>query len=66
MIAQEHSWVRQYGVSPRLSRYTAALTDADAQLVQLLGHARPAIAAKAQAMLVADMGQENHVAPLAT
>lgn len=42
-----------------------ALTDADAQLVQLLSHARPAIAAQAEAVLIADMGEEHHVAPLA-
>lgn len=42
-----------------------ALTDADAQLVQLLGHARPAIAAQAQAVLIADVRQEHHIAPLA-
>lgn len=42
-----------------------ALADADAQLVQLLGHARPAVAAQAQPVLVADMGEEHHVAPLA-
>ena len=29
-----------------------------------LGHARPAVAAKAQAVLIADVGQEHHVAPL--
>jgi hypothetical protein len=42
-----------------------ALADADAQLVQLLGHPWSAVAAKAQAVLVADMGQEHHVASLA-
>lgn len=42
-----------------------ALADADAQLVQFLGHARPAAAAQAQAVLVADMRQEHQVAPLA-
>ena len=42
-----------------------ALADADAQLVQLLGHPWPAIAAKAQAVLIADMGEEHHVTPLA-
>lgn len=41
-----------------------ALADADAQLLQLLRHAGSTVAAKAQAMLVADMGQEHHVAPL--
>ena len=44
----------------------ATLADPDAQFVQLLGHAWPAVAAQAQAVLVADMGQEHHVAPLAT
>lgn len=43
----------------------AAVTDADAQAVQLLSHARPAAAAQAQAALVAETGQEHHVAPLA-
>ncbi len=42
-----------------------ALADADAQLVQLLGHPWSAVAAQAQAVLVADMGEEHHVAPLA-
>lgn len=42
-----------------------ALADAYAKLVQLLGHARPAAAAQAQAVLIADMGQEHHIAPLA-
>ena len=42
-----------------------ALADADAQFVQLLGHARPAVAAQAQAVLVADMGQEHPITPLA-
>ena len=42
-----------------------ALADADAQLVQLLCHARSAVAAKAQAVLVANVGQEHHVTPLA-
>jgi hypothetical protein len=42
-----------------------ALTDADTQLVQLLGHTRPAVAAQAHAVLVANMGQEHHIAPLA-
>ena len=45
---------------------SAVLADADAQLFQLLGHARPAVAAQAQPVLVADMGEEHHVAPLAT
>ena len=38
--------------------------DADAQFVQLIGHAWPAVAAQAQTMLIADMRQEHHVAPL--
>ena len=42
----------------------AALANPQAQLVQFLGHARPAVAAKAQAVLIADVGQEHHVAPL--
>ena len=43
----------------------ATLADPQAQLVQLLGHTRPAVAAQAQTMLIADIGQEHHVAPLA-
>ncbi len=39
--------------------------DADAQLIQLLGHAWPAVAAQAQPVSVADMGEEHHVASLA-
>ena len=42
-----------------------ALADADAQLIQLLGHARPAVAAQAQPVLIADMGEKHHVTPLA-
>ena len=42
-----------------------ALADTDTQLVKLLGHARPAVTAEAQAMLIADMSQEHHAAPLA-
>ena len=42
----------------------AALANPKAQLIQLLGHARPAVAAQAEAVLVADMGQEHHVPPL--
>lgn len=42
-----------------------ALSDTKAQLIQLLGHAWPAVAAQAQPVLVADMGEEHHVAPLA-
>ncbi len=42
----------------------ATLADANAQLVQLLGHAWPAIAAKAQPVLLADMRKDHHVAPL--
>ena len=42
----------------------ATLADTQAPLIQLLGHARPAVAAEAQAVLIADMGQEHHVAPL--
>ena len=40
------------------------LSDTNAQLVQLLGHTRPAVAAQAQPMLFADMRQDHHVAPL--
>lgn len=43
----------------------AALADPQAKLVQLLGHARPAIAAQAQAVLLANMGKDDHVASLA-
>ena len=42
----------------------AALADPQAQLIQFLGLAWPAVAAKAQAVLIADMRQEHHVAPL--
>ena len=42
-----------------------ALADTDAQLVQLLGHARPAVTAQAQAVLIANVRQEHHVAPQA-
>jgi hypothetical protein len=41
------------------------LADTDAQLVQLLGHPWSSVASQAQAVLIADMGQEHHVAPLA-
>jgi hypothetical protein len=41
-----------------------ALADADTQLVQLLGHPWSSVAAQAQPMLTADMGEEHHVAPL--
>lgn len=40
------------------------VSDPLAQLVQLLGHTRPAVAAQAQPMLFADMGQDHHIAPL--
>lgn len=40
------------------------LSDPQAQLVQLFGHPRPAVAAQAQPMLFADMRQDHHVAPL--
>ena len=42
----------------------ATLADLQAQFVRLLGHARPAIAAQAQPMLIANMGQDHHVASL--
>jgi hypothetical protein len=42
-----------------------ALADADAKLVQLLGQPWSTVTAQAQAVLIADMGQEHHVAPLA-
>ena len=42
----------------------ATLANAQAQLVQFLGHARSAIATQTQAVLVADMRQDHHVAPL--
>jgi len=42
-----------------------ALSDLQAKFVQLLGHARPTVAAQAQAMLFADMRQEHQVASLA-
>ena len=41
------------------------LSDTNAQLVQLLGHPWSTVAAQAQAVLIADMGEEHHVAPLA-
>ena len=43
----------------------SALTNLQTQLVQLLGHARPAVAAQAQTMLIANVRQEHHVASLA-
>ena len=42
-----------------------ALAGADAKLVHLLGHPWSTVAAQAQAVLIADMGQEHHVTPLA-
>jgi hypothetical protein len=42
-----------------------ALSDLKAKFVQLLGHARPTVAAQAQPVLIADMRQEHHVASLA-
>ena len=42
-----------------------ALADATTQFVQFLGHPWSAVAAKAQAVLIADIRQEHHVAPLA-
>ena len=42
-----------------------ALANLQTQLIQLLRHARSTVAAQAQAMLVADMGQEHHVTSLA-
>ena len=42
----------------------AALANPQAQLIQILALAWPAVAAKAQTMLIADMRQEHHVAPL--
>ena len=41
------------------------LANLQTQLIQLLRHARSTVAAQAQAMLVADMGQEHHVTSLA-
>ena len=41
------------------------LANLQTQLIQLLRHARLSEAAQAQAMLVAEMGQEHHVTPLA-
>lgn len=41
------------------------LSDTNAQLVQLFGHPWSTVAAQAQAVLIADMGEEHHVAPLA-
>ena len=42
-----------------------ALANLQTHLIQLLRHARSTVAAQAQAMLVADMGQEHHVTSLA-
>jgi hypothetical protein len=42
---------------PKLSRVPSSFSSH--------GRARPTVAAQAQAVLVADMGQEHHVAPLA-
>ena len=41
-----------------------ALANPQAQFIQLLGHARPAVAANAQAVLIAVMRQQHHIAPL--
>ena len=41
------------------------LADAKTQLVEFFGHAWPAIAAQAAAMLFTDMRQDHHVTPLA-
>lgn len=43
----------------------SALADTDAQLVQLLGHPLSSVAAQAQPALIADMGEEHNVTPLA-
>ncbi len=43
-----------------------AMPDIEAQLLQLLGHPGAAVAAQAQAMLIADMGQQHHVGALAS
>ncbi len=43
----------------------AALANLKAQLIQFFGHAWPAVAAQAQAVLITDMRQEHHVTPLA-
>jgi hypothetical protein len=42
-----------------------ALSDTNAELIQLLGHPWSAVAAKAQPVLVANVGQEHHITPLA-
>jgi len=42
----------------------ATLPHRQARFVQFLGHARSAIAAQAQAVLVADMSQDHHVSSL--
>lgn len=41
------------------------LADAKTQFVEFFGHAWPAIAAQAAAMLFTDMRQDRHVTPLA-
>lgn len=43
----------------------ATLADTKSQLVQLRGHAGPAVAAQALAVLLTDMGEEHHVTSLA-
>ena len=42
----------------------APVTDLQADLLQLFGHARPAVTAKTQTMLLANMSQQNQVIAL--
>lgn len=42
----------------------ATLPYADTQFIQLLGHAQTAIAAQVQPVLLADVRQDRHIAPL--
>lgn len=53
---------RDFGLATGLP---VAALDANAQLVQLLGHPWSAVAAQAQPVLIADMRQEHNVTPLA-
>ena len=47
MIAREHSWMRQYVISPRLSRYSCAAFD-DVTLLERSSRAGEGDAGKAQ------------------
>ena len=52
------------GVLPHQTAH-AAMPDSQAQLIQLFSHPGAAITALAQSVLIADMRQQHHIAPLA-